>query len=315
MTPDRHIEAFTEMLAAERGAARNTLLAYGRDLADFAAFAARHQERPSAASAPTVQLYMASLSGVGLSARSAARRLSCLRQFFRFLLRDGVRADDPTATLEAPKQPHRLPKFLSEAEVDSLLAAAPTLPERQARLADAGFQVLYASGLRVSELLNLPRAAMASHAELLTIRGKGGKERLVPMSTRARAAAAALIAASPPSRYLFPGRDPRRPLTRQGFDKIVHATALAAGLDPARLSPHVLRHAFASHMLARGADLRSLQLLLGHADIATTQIYTHVLHERLHALVTAHHPLSQLSVSSYQLPDEPRPAASSPTGN
>jgi integrase/recombinase XerD len=292
MSLDRHIESFTEMLAAERGAARNTLLAYGRDLADFAAFAAARGERPAAASAGTLQTYMASLGAAGLSARSAARRLSCLRQFFRFLLRDGVRQDDPTVTLEAPRQPHRLPKFLSEAEVEALLHAAPSLEGRTGLVASAGFHLLYATGLRISELLGLPRAAMSSHAELLAVRGKGGRERLVPVSTQARDAALALIAASPRSRFIFPGREPGRPMTRQGFDRIVHATALAAGLDPARLSPHVLRHAFASHMLARGADLRSLQLLLGHADIATTQIYTHVLHERLHALVTAHHPLS-----------------------
>jgi integrase/recombinase XerD len=281
------------MLAAERGAARNTLLAYGRDLADFAAFAAARGERPASASAATTQAYIASLHGAGLSARSAARRLSCLRQFFRFLLRDGVRPDDPTATLEAPKQSTRLPRLLSEAEVEALLAAAPTLPDRHGFVAQAGFTLLYATGLRVSELLNLPRTAMASSAELLSIRGKGGRERLVPVSASARAAALALIAASPPSRYIFPGRDPKRQLTRQGFDIVVRQTAIAAGIDPNRLSPHVLRHAFASHMLARGADLRSLQLLLGHADIATTQIYTHVLHERLHALVTAHHPLAK----------------------
>jgi integrase/recombinase XerD len=280
------------MLAAERGAARNTLLAYGRDLDDFAHFTAAHGERPASATAACVQSYMAGLAG-GLSAASAARRLSCLRQFFRFLLRDGVRQDDPTASLEAPKKPLRLPKLLSEAGIDALLAAAPALEGHASLVAEAGFQLLYSTGLRVSELLNLPRSVLNARTELLTIRGKGGKERLVPLSAAAREAATRLVAAGPPSKYIFPGRDPRRPLTRQGFDKIVHATALAAGLDPARLSPHVLRHAFASHMLARGADLRSLQLLLGHADIATTQIYTHVLHERLHALVTACHPLRQ----------------------
>jgi len=293
MPADRYVEAFCEMLAAERGAARNTLLAYGRDLDDFARFAAARGERPAAATADCVQTYMAGLAGAGLSAASASRRLSCLRQFFRFLLRDGVRRDDPTATLEAPKRPLRLPKLLSEADIDALLAAASALDGHAALVAEAGFQLLYSTGLRISELLNLPRGILNARTELLTVRGKGGKERLVPLSAAAREAASRLAAAGPSSKYIFPGRDPRRPLTRQGFDKIVHATALAAGLDPARLSPHVLRHAFASHMLARGADLRSLQLLLGHADIATTQIYTHVLHERLHALVTAYHPLGQ----------------------
>ena len=281
------------MLAAERGAARNTLLAYGRDLADFAGFAAARGERPARATAATVQAYLASLAPAGLSARSAARRLSCLRQFYRFLLRDGVRQDDPTATLEAPRQPARLPKLLSEAEVEALLRFAPVLPDRHGLVAHAGLTLLYSTGLRVSELLALPRTAFAAEAPLLTVRGKGGRERLVPVSVAAREAARALIAASAPSRHVFPGRDPRRPLTRQGFDIVVREAAIAAGIEPGRISPHVLRHAFASHMLARGADLRSLQLLLGHADIATTQIYTHVLHERLHALVTAHHPLSR----------------------
>jgi len=293
MQADRHIEAFGEMLAAERGAARNTLLAYGRDLADFAAFTTARGERAAASSPATLQAYMAGLSATGLSPRSAARRLSCLRQFFLFLLREGVRADDPTTLLDTPKLPRRLPKFLLEAEVERLLQAATVLPGHHAALATAAFELLYATGLRITELLTLPRTALAGRAELLHVRGKGGKERIVPLSTSARLAAASLIAASPASRYLFPGRNPVKPLTRQGFDKIVRETALAAGIDPARLSPHVLRHSFASHMLARGADLRSLQMLLGHADIATTQIYTHVLHERLHALVTAHHPLSQ----------------------
>jgi integrase/recombinase XerD len=289
---DRHVEAFGEMLAATRGAARNTLLAYGRDLADLSDFCATHGERPAAATATTLQAYMASLPAAGLAPRSAARRLSCLRQFYLFLMREGVRPDDPTTKLEAPRKTHTLPRFLSEAEVERLLTAAPTLPGRHGPLAAAAFELLYSTGLRISELLALPRSALTGRAELLTVRGKGGKERMVPVSAGARAAAQALIAISPPSRHLFAGRHPLRPLTRQGFDNIVRETAIAAGLDAAHLSPHMLRHSFASHMLARGADLRSLQVLLGHADIATTQIYTHVLHERLHALVTAHHPLS-----------------------
>jgi integrase/recombinase XerD len=290
---DRHIEAFGEMLAAVRGAARNTLLAYGRDLDDFSAFAAARGERPAGASAATLHAYMEGLASEGLSPRSAARRLSCLRQFFLFLLREGVREDDPTTLLEAPRLPRRLPKFLSESEVDALLAAAAGLPGRHAVLSSAAFELLYSTGLRVSELLALPRTALTGRAELLHIRGKGGKERIVPLSRAARIAALALIAESPASTHLFPGRNPAKTLTRQGFDIIVRETAIAAGIDPARLSPHVLRHSFASHMLARGADLRSLQMLLGHADIATTQIYTHVLHERLAALVNEHHPLSR----------------------
>ena len=231
----------------------------------------------------------------GLSARTAARRLSALRQFHRFLLREEVRRDDPTALLDTPRLPAALPKYLSESEVDALLAAAVERPGRPGLVARAALEILYATGLRVSELLGLPRAALAGDAALLLVRGKGGRERLVPLSDAAKQAAAALAAESATSRWLFPGRDPRQPLTRQAFFVLLKQVALAAGLDPARVSPHVLRHSFASHLLARGADLRSLQMLLGHADIATTQIYTHVLAERLQRLVEAHHPLARVA--------------------
>ena len=290
---DRHIEAFLEMLAAERGAARNTLAAYQADLTDFSAFAAGRGTAVSGADAAVLQSYMASLRAAGLSARTAARRLSALRQFHRFLLREGVRPDDPTQLLDAPQLPRSLPKYLSEQEVDALLAAAGRRPGRSGALARAALEILYASGLRVSELLGLPRAALAGDAAVLLVRGKGGKERMVPLSDEAKRAAAALVAGdAADGRWLFPGRDPRRPMTRQGFALLLKQVALDAGLDPARVSPHVLRHSFASHLLARGADLRSLQLLLGHADIATTQIYTHVLAERLQRLVEQHHPLA-----------------------
>jgi integrase/recombinase XerD len=294
MSSSRHIEAFLEMLAAERGAARNTLLAYERDLNDFAQFAATHAHGVHEADRETVGAYLAHIQSAGLCARSAARHLSCLRQFHRFLAREGVRADDPTDLLDAPKLPRKLPKLLSEAEVTSLLDAASTLPARRGLLACAALEILYSTGLRISELLALPREALASTGDILFIRGKGGRERIVPLSEAARRAAAMFTAdAASASRWLFPGRDPKRPLTRQGFDLILREVCLAAGIDPARVSPHVLRHAFASHMLAHGADLRSLQLLLGHADIATTQIYTHVLAERLQKLVQEHHPLAQ----------------------
>ena len=290
---DRHAEAFLEMLAAERGAARNTLLAYGRDLAHFAAFAATRGLRVADADRETLAAYLQSLAACGLSARSAARRLSCLRQFHRFLAREGVRRDDPTDLLDAPRQSAKLPRLLSEAEVSALLAACPTLPGLRGATATAALEILYSTGLRVSEMLALPRTALATTGDILFVRGKGGRERIVPIADAARAACAVLVAQTPDSRWLFPGRDPRRALTRQGFDLVLRDAALAAGLDPARVSPHVLRHAFASHMLAHGADLRSLQLLLGHADIATTQIYTHVLAERLQKLVEAHHPLAR----------------------
>jgi len=283
---DRHIEAFLEMLAAERGAARNTLAAYSADLADFVAFAAARHSAPANADAQLLQSYMAGLGAAGLSARTAARRLSALRQFYRFLLREGVRGEDPTQVLDAPKLPRALPKYLSEPEVDALLGAA----KQKSPLARAALEILYATGLRVSELLSLRRAALAGDAAVLLVRGKGGKERIVPLSEAAREAAAALPVSG---RWLFPGRNQGSPMTRQGFALLLKQLALDAGLDPARVSPHVLRHSFASHMLAHGADLRSLQLLLGHVDIATTQIYTHVLAERLQRLVETHHPLAR----------------------
>ena len=287
---DRQVEAFLEMLAAERGAARNTVAAYRADLGAFAAYAASRGERPGAASEDTLQAYMRSLHGA-VAARTAARRLSCLRSFHRFLLGDGARPDDPTMRLDAPRLPATLPKYLAPAEVDALLDAAAARPGVPGLLGRAALEILYCTGLRVSELLGLPRAALATASETLIVRGKGGRERMVLLSDRARDAAMALGAATE-GKWLFPGRDPRQPMTRQGFALLLKQAALRAGLDPARVSPHVLRHSFASHMLAGGADLRSLQTLLGHADIAATQIYTHVLAERLQQLVALHHPLA-----------------------
>lgn len=278
---DRHVEAFLEMMAAERGAAANTLGAYARDLEDFCAAAG------TAASPADISAYLRGLARAGLSARTQARRLSSLRQFFRFLLREGIRADDPTADADAPRLPKALPKYLTEAEVEALMGAAERPVER------AGLEILYATGLRISEMLALPARALSTDAQVLLVRGKGGRERIVALSDAAKAAAAALRDTAPKgARHLFPGRMPGEALTRQGFNLILKRVALQARLDPARVSPHVLRHSFASHMLARGADLRSLQMLLGHADIATTEIYTHVLAERLQKLVEAHHPLA-----------------------
>lgn len=292
---NRHVEVFLEMLAAERGAARNTLLAYQADLEDFATFAAAKGQPVAGCDAALLQAYMAGLQRAGLAARTAARRLSALRQFHRFLLREGVREDDPSKLLDAPRLPRTLPKYLTEQEVDALMEAAGRLPGRRGAVARAALEILYATGLRVSELLALPRRALAGDAAVVLVRGKGGKERIVPLSDVAKQAAAALVAMDEtPTRYLFPGRDHRHGLTRQAFFLLLKQVALAAELDPARISPHVLRHSFASHLLARGADLRSLQLLLGHADIATTQIYTHVLAERLQRLVEAHHPLAEV---------------------
>jgi integrase/recombinase XerD len=291
---DPRVDAFLEMLTVERGAARNTIESYAHDLDDFAAFAAGRGQATAAADADTCQTYMASLHIDGLSARTAARRLSALRQFHLFLLKEGVRTDDPTAQLDTPRLPQPLPKFLAEAEVDALLAAAARKPGRPGALVRTALELLYATGMRVSELLTLPRTALGAKAEVMIIKGKGGKERMVPLSTAAKQAADALLAATDAkSPYLFPGRDPRQPLTRQAFFLMLKHLAVEAGLDPDRVSPHVLRHSFASHMLARGADLRSLQMLLGHADISTVQIYTHVQTERLRKLMEAHHPLSE----------------------
>jgi integrase/recombinase XerD len=294
MAIDAQIEGFLEMLAAERGAARNTLAAYAADLSDFEHFCAG---LPARADAATAEAYIASLAASGASARTQARRLSALRQFFLFLLRDGFREDNPAAGIAAPKLPSSLPKYLSESEVDALLAAAAKLPGMQGLKATAGLEILYATGLRISELLALPAGALSTDAAILMIKGKGGRERIVPLSDLAKTAAAALRAGSKKPRYLFPGRTPGTAMTRQGFALLLKHVALKANIDPARLSPHVLRHSFASHLLARGADLRSLQKLLGHADIATTQIYTHVLAERLEKLVQAHHPLAHQNSS------------------
>ena len=289
---DRHVEAFLEMLAAERGAARNTLAAYGADLEDFAGFAAAAGIGVAAADTALLARYMTGLAAAGLAARTAARRLSALRQFHRFLLREGVRADDPTGLLDAPRLPRPLPKYLSEAEVEALLAAAAARGAGPWVTARAALELLYASGMRVSELLSVRRTALARDAASLMIRGKGGKTRMVPLSAQAREAAAALVGSQGVrSDYLFPGRDPRQAMTRQGFALLLKQVALAAGLDPARVSPHVLRHSFATHLLARGADLRSLQTLLGHADIATTEIYTHIPPDRLRRVVEEKHPL------------------------
>lgn len=291
---DRHVEAFLEMLAAERGAARNTLAAYAADLADFGAHARLRGVGPAEAGPELVQSYLHGLSAAGLAARTAARRLSALRQFFRFLAREGVRADDPTELTESPRLPASLPKALSEAEVEALIAGAAQLPGRRGARAVALLELLYSSGLRVSELVALPAGALRADAPMVAVLGKGAKERLVPVSARARdAALAARGAPEKPSRWLFPSHAAGGHITRQAVGQVLKEAAIAAGLDPERVSPHVLRHSFATHLLGRGADLRSLQILLGHADIATTQIYTRVMEERLRRLVEQHHPLAR----------------------
>ena len=291
---NRHVEAFLEMLVAERGAARKTIEAYAADLAEFATHAEGWRQTVATADADTVQRYMAGMGANGLSARTMARRLSALRQFHRFMLQEGVRSDDPTQHVDSPKIAKPLPKYLSEADVDALILAARGRSGRSGVVAVAGLEILYATGMRVSELLALPRTALSGDARMLIIRGKGGKDRMVPLSDAAKDAAAALVALDDtPNRWLFPGRAGKQPMTRQGFFLLLKQVAGEAGLESRLVSPHVLRHSFASHLLARGADLRSLQMLLGHADISTTEIYTHVLAERLQRLVQEHHPLAQ----------------------
>lgn len=293
-------ETFLEMMAAERGAARNTLEAYGRDLGDAEAWLASRGRELADAGTADLRAYLAAAEAAGVAPRTAARRLSALRQFFRFLYAEGRRGDDPTATLDAPQRGRPLPKILSESEVDALLDAARDRPGPEGLRLVCLLELLYATGLRVSELVGLPYATVARDPRVLIVRGKGGKERMVPLTAAAMAAIAAykavrgvFLAAGETSPHLFPSRGESGHLTRRRFGQLLDETAIEAGLDPAKVSPHVLRHAFATHLLDHGADLRSVQQMLGHADISTTQIYTHVLAERLRALVEAHHPLAR----------------------
>ena len=298
--PSRRVEAFLEMLMAERGAARLTLAAYRNDLADLAGFVMARGQALDTAGAAALHDYLAAAATRRLAPRTVARRLSAMRQFYRFLLSEGARPDDPTAGLDAPRLGRPLPKILAETEVERLIAAAAAWPGKEGMRLRCLLELLYATGLRVSELITLPFAAAQRDPRFVLVRGKGGKERLVPLSAPARQALAGYVACraaflpgGKPSRWLFPSRGEAGHLSRQRCGQLLKALALGAGLDPARLSPHVLRHAFASHLLDHGADLRSVQQMLGHADIATTQIYTHVQGERLRRLVETAHPLAQ----------------------
>ena len=302
-TQSRRLDAFLEMLTAERGAARLTIAAYRNDLANLAGFLTVRGQSLETAEATILHEYQAAAASRRLAPRTLARRLSAMRQFYRFLLSEGARADDPTAQLDAPRLGRPLPKILAEDDVDRLIATAVAWPGEEGMRLRCLLEMLYATGLRVSELVGLPLAAAQRDPRFLLVRGKGGKERLVPLSPPARQALAAYLAcravfvpqgsAAKTARWLFPSRGMTGHLTRQRCGQMLKELALAAGLDPARLSPHVLRHAFASHLLDHGADLRSVQQMLGHADIATTQIYTHVQGERLRLLVETAHPLAQ----------------------
>ncbi|HEY2528650.1 MAG TPA: tyrosine recombinase [Xanthobacteraceae bacterium] len=303
---ERLIALYLNMLAAERAAGANTLSAYGSDLADFAAYLRGGGSSITRASTADLRAYLGALSRRGLRPASVARRLSAIRQLYRFLYAEGRRRDDPAAGLEGPKRGRLLPKTLTLAEVEQLLRAAATadaaapLPVRlrAARLACL-VEMLYATGLRVSELVALPASAARRDARLIVVRGKGNKERLVPLNDAAKQATAqylALLAQSggdAESKWLFPSFGESGHLTRQHLARELKALAAAAGLRANQVSPHVLRHAFASHLLHNGADLRVVQTLLGHADISTTQIYTHVLEDRLKSLVRDLHPLSE----------------------
>lgn len=306
---ERHVGAFLEMLSAERGAARNTLDAYERDLKDFAGFLSSRGRAMDAAAPRDIRDYLEGLTAQGLSASTAARRLSALRQFHGFLFAEGIRKDDPCGSIEGPRRARPLPKTLTVEEVDALLAASrqaedgrtqeeAVLAYKRARLVCL-MEVLYATGLRVSELVGLPLTAVRGDERFLAVSGKGGRERLVPLSQTAREAIDAYLPlrtmrlGDHVSPWLFPSRGRQGHLTRHRFAQLLKDLAVAAGLDPTRVSPHTLRHAFASHLLANGADLRAVQQMLGHADISTTQIYTHVLDERLKELVHTHHPLAK----------------------
>jgi integrase/recombinase XerD len=286
------------MLTAERGAAPLTLAAYRNDLADLARFLAPRRLSLEAADSAALHAYLA--SATGLAPRTLARRISALRQFYKFLMIDGIRHDDPAGDLETPGLGRPLPKILSEKEVAGLITAARAEAEGEGDRLVCLVELLYATGLRISELVTLPLAAARRDPRFLVVTGKGGKERVVPLSEPSRAALAAYInsrdrflTGSRPSRWLFPSRGRAGHLTRQRAGQLLKELAVKSGLDPERLSPHVLRHAFASHLLDHGADLRSVQQMLGHADIATTQIYTHVLSDRLRKLVETAHPLAR----------------------
>jgi integrase/recombinase XerD len=301
------IELFLDMLAAERGAGANTLDAYRRDLGDLAAHLGAHGRSLARAGTEDLRGYLADLGARGFAAATMARRLSAIRHLYRFLYAEGRRPDDPAAVLEGPRRSRAIPKVVSVADVDRLLVQAKTgtdperpLPQRlrAARLACL-LEVLYATGLRVSELVTLPISAARRDARMLVVRGKGGKERLVPLNEGAKQAMTDYLALleesgrGRPSKWLFPSFGESGHLTRQHFARELKDLAAAAGLPAGRISPHVLRHAFASHLLHNGADLRVVQTLLGHADISTTQIYTHVIEERLKSLVRDLHPLAE----------------------
>jgi integrase/recombinase XerD len=303
---EQWISTFLDARAAEQGAARNTRLAYGRDLIDLAEWLARRGADFAAADRGAIEDYLVFCDAQGLSKATRARRLSSIRQLYRFAHEEGWRADNPSLRLRGPGRLQRLPKTLSQDEVTRLISAAAaqgrTPSERQRNLTMV--ELLYATGMRVSELVELPSAAARGDPQTILVRGKGDKERLVPISGPARTALRAWLilrdqieeraraAGKLANRYLFPGRGPDQPMTRQAFHGLIKEIAIRAGIDPLKVTPHRLRHAFATHLLAGGADLRAIQTMLGHADLSTTEVYTHVLEDGLRDLVLTRHPLA-----------------------
>ena len=298
---NRHVDSFLDMMSAERGASPHTLEAYARDLEILAQDL---DADVSQASAEQLRVFLSGLMSQGLKPTTAARKLSCLRQFYQFLFAEGVRTDDPTSTLDSPKQGARLPKYLGEEEVDLLLDACREKSTPRALRLTAVLELLYATGLRITELVSLPLTTVARDRPVLIVRGKGNKERMVPIGAPARAAVSEYLkvresfmpVSQKSSPWLFPAQTTNGHMNRGAVSKALKDLAIGAGISPSRVSPHVLRHSFASHLLAHGADLRSLQQMLGHADISTTQIYTHVLDERLRRLVESSHPLSGITL-------------------
>jgi integrase/recombinase XerD len=293
-------ESFLEMLSAERGAASNTLDSYRRDLNDYLGHLAACGTTGREAGPKDIRGWLEAMSTAGMAASTAARRLSAIRQYHKFLYTEGRRADDPTATIDSPRQGRALPKVMSEEEVSAMLEAARGNETPAGLRMTALLEMLYATGMRVSELVELPLSAVARDQDFIVVRGKGGKERLVPLTGKARQSLAAYKAVrgtfstkNGTSKWLFPSNGKDGHLTRQRFGQMLKELAGRSGIDAARVSPHVLRHAFASHLLAHGADLRAVQQMLGHSDISTTQIYTHVLNERLTRLVSEKHPLAR----------------------
>jgi integrase/recombinase XerD len=300
-----HAEAFLEMMSAERGAAKNTLISYERDLDELRSFLMQRKSSLDTAASADLQAFLGHMAREGYKASSQARRLSAIRQFYKFLYGENIRDDDPSGILDAPKKERSLPKTLSEADVGRMISLAADearteAPDRLDKLRLlALLELCYATGMRVSELVSLPARVLVEEGRFLIIRGKGAKERLVPLTRAAIAAVAAYgeelrkVHGDKEFVFLFPANSAAGYLPRQVFARDLKSLGARAGIRSAALSPHVIRHAFASHLLANGADLRAVQELLGHSDISTTQIYTHVLDEKLRELVETHHPLAK----------------------